>query len=57
MTLMRQVDSAEHFKELFALPHVVVLKHTLTCPAARARADRMLGAMRRDDNVELRALR
>jgi bacillithiol system protein YtxJ len=34
MTLIRQVDSAEHLKELFALPHVVVLKHSLTCPAS-----------------------
>ena len=34
MTLIRQVDSAEHLKELFALPHIVVLKHSLTCRAS-----------------------
>jgi bacillithiol system protein YtxJ len=34
MTLIRQVDSAEHLKELFALPHAVVLKHSLTCRAS-----------------------
>jgi bacillithiol system protein YtxJ len=34
MNLIRQVGSAEHLDELFALPHVVVLKHSLTCPAS-----------------------
>jgi bacillithiol system protein YtxJ len=34
MISIREVDSAEHLKELFALPQVVVLKHSLTCPAS-----------------------
>ena len=34
MPSIRQVDSSEHLQELFALSLVVVLKHSLTCPAS-----------------------
>ena len=34
MKSIRQVDSAEHLQELFALSLVVFLKHSLTCPAS-----------------------
>jgi bacillithiol system protein YtxJ len=42
MTIIPQVNTAEQLHKLFALPIVVVMKHSLTCPVSASAYEEVL---------------